>query len=513
MSQVEQFLACHPSAIQESNIDGETPLHLAADKPEYLQLLVRFADDRALNRVNSARQSPADYALYLSGNNCRAGGDELCDPQCPCTSCLDILFHADCTLPITAGYSLTLSLALVCFNYGSKRGRLKYVSALEDRRERLKNLALQHLPPSQAKEFGLMDEKVLDACAFSVARQLEDQNIAIPAALVVLEDNTSMQTTNPGAISIYQRPLDVSGADLFFDLGFRDLNTVDVNGFPPLAVYYNFQSHISASYLLWLVEHGAQLLYRLEITGAIHESHRIRGTTSAHWVLLRLGSVLLPENEVELNLYEKVAIDQLNAKVLPVNAIDECCCRCSLGGCTPFLWTLKGMLRFIGRVREYARILSEYIQHFGSHMRAQHHREAIRFVTSEALSIQHTCCPAMSSDWDRCPNYDPEDVKEIEEEHATLLEILEDLVLEFEGEIGDLLESETTDAVLAALGAFWTGYWNNRMEDILRELNGCDLSAEEKIGAARIGVKWKDEAVEEKGEGFDYWCRRIEEIQ
>ncbi|KAK7742167.1 hypothetical protein SLS62_010819 [Diatrype stigma] len=110
------------------------------------------------------------------------------------------------------------------------------------------------------------------------------------------------------------------------------------------------------------------------------------------------------------------------------------------------------------------------------------------------------------------PNYDPEDVKEIEEEQATVLEILEDLVLEFEGEIGGILERETTEAVLAALGDFWTGYWHDRMDEVLRELDGCTLLAEEKAGAERIGVKWKEEVIEEE-DNFDYWCKRIEEIK
>ncbi|RYO81223.1 hypothetical protein DL766_002503 [Monosporascus sp. MC13-8B] len=157
---------------------------------------------------------------------------------------------------------------------------------------------------------------------------------------------------------------------------------------------------------------------------------------------------------------------------------------------------------------------TEYIQHFGSDMEVQQHRESIRFITFEGLGLQHTCCDAGV---DRVAIDDPQDIQDIEEEQAALLGILEDLVQEFEAKVIGILKEGTTDTI-AALREFWTGYWCDRMEEVLKGLNGRDISHEERIGAEAIGVRWDDEssqklvAEKEDKRDINYWYRRIEEI-
>ncbi|RYP62588.1 hypothetical protein DL771_009667 [Monosporascus sp. 5C6A] len=111
--------------------------------------------------------------------------------------------------------------------------------------------------------------------------------------------------------------------------------------------------------------------------------------------------------------------------------------------------------------------------------------------------------------------YDAEEIQEIEEEQAALLETLEDLAQEFEDKVTDTLEQESTEP-LAALGEFWTGYWCNRMEEVLDDLNGATISDEERLAAERIGVRWDDEPDDESDEedrsDIKYWYRRIDEI-
>ncbi|RYP37240.1 hypothetical protein DL767_003059 [Monosporascus sp. MG133] len=160
-----------------------------------------------------------------------------------------------------------------------------------------------------------------------------------------------------------------------------------------------------------------------------------------------------------------------------------------------------------------------YIEHFGSEMKAQQHKDSIRFTTFEALNIQHTCCKPHSQDWFRGPSYDVEEIQEIEEEQAALLETLEDLAQEFEDKVTDILGQETTEP-LAALGEFWTGYWCDRMEEVLDDLNGATISDEERLAAERIGVRWDDEpdyepdeeSDEEEKRDIKYWYRLIDEI-
>ncbi|RYP43503.1 hypothetical protein DL768_009891 [Monosporascus sp. mg162] len=144
----------------------------------------------------------------------------------------------------------------------------------------------------------------------------------------------------------------------------------------------------------------------------------------------------------------------------------------------------------------------------------QHHKDLIRFTTFKALKIQHTCCKPFPGGFRR-PSYDVEEIQEIEEEQAALLEILEGLVKEFEEKVLDILEQETTET-LAALGEFWTGYWCHRMEEVLDDLNSATISDEERFAAERIGVRWDDgpdyESDEEEKRDIKYWYRRMDEI-
>ncbi|RYP66067.1 hypothetical protein DL769_006129 [Monosporascus sp. CRB-8-3] len=128
---------------------------------------------------------------------------------------------------------------------------------------------------------------------------------------------------------------------------------------------------------------------------------------------------------------------------------------------------------------------------------------------------QHTCCKEWWLRGAFAPlGYDFEEIREVEEEQAALLKILEDLVEEFEGKSMGILE-ETTET-LASLGEFWTGYWCERLENVLEDLNSATISDEERLAAERIGVRWYDKPDEgpdeEDKSDIRYWYRRIDEI-
>ncbi|RYP22652.1 hypothetical protein DL765_001502 [Monosporascus sp. GIB2] len=132
--------------------------------------------------------------------------------------------------------------------------------------------------------------------------------------------------------------------------------------------------------------------------------------------------------------------------------------------------------------------------------------------------LKHTCCDAMDEPiLHRAAIDDPQDIQDIEEEQAALLGVLEDLVQEFEAKVIGIPEEGTADTI-AALWEFWTGYWHDRMEEVLEGLYGRDISHEERIGAEAIGVRWDDEsshglvAEREDRSDINYWYRRIEEI-
>lgn len=481
---------------------GMTPFHLASDQPEYLQLLLRAADVRLLDSVNRIPCTVMHYVLDLSGTSCHAQRDELCGPPCPCTKCLELLFHTDCALSTD---SSTMSFV----QNASLHVRLKYAAEVRNRREKLKRLALQHFTYSEIDDFGLNNGNILDSQTTRVIERLQIRNVPVPTSLGV----NYPCPAEYHHVSLYQFLPRLRDAEIFFSLGFRDFNTVNGSGFSMLAAFA--EEGRSLPYLLWLSEHGAQLYHRLDYTSHTNAAQRIWGATSAHWIFGCIGRRL--SSRAHFDHDTATALDSLQLKIMPVEITDECHCSCSLGGCSPFLWMLKNMLQ---RCDEgYQRLvqkLSWYIRHHGSNMALQHHKECIRFMTFEALAIQHTCCAAGSHSY-HVPNYDDEDVGEIEEDQAYVLETLEHLVLDFEDKVTEILERESVDT-LTALAEFWTGYWCERIGEVLNELDDCEISPDEKAGAEMLGIRWENNAPVEKQipkedkSDINYWYRRINEI-
>lgn len=395
---------------------------------------------------------------------------------------------------------------------------VKHANEMKNRRETLKCLAREHLSILEIEEFRLEDENILDAHASRVIKRLQEHNVDVPAFLAVSRGGRFV-TENLRYGSIYHCVHDDVEADYFFNIGFRDMNAPNAYGFPPLATPYSFADR-QPSYILWLVEHGAQLFHRLEYTHPTKQENTIIGATSAHWVFSHIGEYLkmVCNGYVTLDSNEKRAIGQLNVQVLPVDVVDECCCKCSLSGCSPLVWMLKSMLQDTDSdLLDIAQRMYWYMYHFSSDIRMKDYREAVRFMTSDALNIQHTCCDGGQYLSHRVPKYDLEDIREIEEDQAALLETLEVLVHEFEDKITGILEQEGD--VSTGLVEFWTEYWYDRMNEVLKELDGHDISLEERTEAERIGVKWDNDISETSSEGenedrFDirYWYRRIEEI-
>ncbi|KAF5633875.1 ankyrin repeats (3 copies) domain protein [Fusarium tjaetaba] len=128
-----------------------------------------------------------------------------------------------------------------------------------------------------------------------------------------------------------------------------------------------------------------------------------------------------------------------------------------------------------------------YLEHFYCHLRPRHHYATLRYITYTALGMHHSCC----IDKDRrraCENhlYPVEDVCDYDESHK--LELLEDLLEEFNGSITSILEDPEKD--VRDLIYFWERTWVRRMVEVLDILEGDDLPEDERRGAEEIGVVW-----------------------
>jgi hypothetical protein len=522
--QVERLLNNYPATVNERNLSGQTPLHLAADKPSYLRLLMRTAGRALLEATDNADVSALIFALNLSGSVCREKTSHRICRQCECAECFMILFEeGNCAVPVPQNLQYLLKGA-------SQQCRLEYARALKLRRDELKQLALDNLPADEAAKLGLHREGVLDYFAPSAVLCLERRGVRIPAALDIERDLPS----------IYPLLDDPSDADLFFRVGFRDTN---IWGDP------FFQSMLSDGvmnddYLRWLGEHGSETLF--------DTNGNISGTPAT---FVGIAEVL---HQFSFDIYgdrersRAVWLRGLNRAALRTEMADNCQCKCSLGGCTPLIFILK-VADFHARRLEPMDIEStinywvEYVMDFSADLEAKHHLAALRYFTFKCLNIPHTCCrhKVLGGAWlseveqETDEVEDEQEVDEVEEEHAHCLALLEELLVEFEPELTAALQEsdpeEYCDSEDTGLLGFWRVTWVNRMRQVAGELCGNELSDDERRAAEEVGVVWDRPLPPEEGlldkpdlnsdrfarcricgeihKNMDYWFAKLEEIE
>ncbi|RYP92826.1 hypothetical protein DL770_000997 [Monosporascus sp. CRB-9-2] len=549
LEQVEHLVRNHPATLAERNLFGHTPLHLAADKPSCLRILVEAADARLLNQTDIPGEfgkSALETAVFLSGLRCREHTDHRMCRRCRCAECAVILLKADCALPVSTGLQGVFRLA-------SKRCKLRYIRHIKDRRDRLKQLALDNLPATEVKRLGLVSERVLDSLASRVIQLLQDRGICIPEALAVARNGPS---------SVYQALCSPWDAELFFRVGFYDTdswcnaNAAELEDIPNLVQ--------DLPYLHWLAKHGA-------ISCQLKSFASARDIFTAHFIFWGIGEDLKydwPGKYLRFHHFadygfrewplapppddRKAWIHELHAAALPANIADPCHCKCSPGGCTPLTSLLKGAAgRYIfgsedsvaedtdslddsvvedtdwpvdtiagvtSLPSELITTFTQYLMLFGGDLEVRHHIAALRYLTFTALGIPHTCCdPYCDRAWEMSRARSPEDAAEVEDEHAYELALLEELLGEFNGEIIAILQDP--DREIADLIAFWEHTWVSRMREVLDRLKSSDLGDDERRGAEEIGVVWdrpqppKVRDNPYKKDTLDHWMYELEKIE
>jgi len=201
---------------------------------------------------------------------------------------------------------------------------------------------------------------------------------------------------------------------------------------------------------------------------------------------------------------------------------DNCRCACSTQCCIPFIFLLKGVLNiwpncshsaiYLRGIRKdstelYNVFPQEILEKPGIFL------TTLRYITFLALGIRHTCCHSSCSLRMRnFEEFDEEDFEEFREEDSLLVELLEELMEEFE------TECEFPDADFID---FLEGYWKDRMEGVLMEMEESKMTDEQKRKLEDIGVKLYEEvekvprAMEEEMQekkDLSYWIKRMDEI-
>ncbi|KAI1061267.1 hypothetical protein LB506_011591, partial [Fusarium annulatum] len=295
------------------------------------------------------------------------------------------------------------------------------------------------LAVSVSEQLCLESKHVLDSDAFEVTLLLQQTGICVPEALAVVDNEWFFR-------QIYQLVDSIDDADLLFRARFRDTASwCDADDVERWAISPPPEP---LSYLRWLANHDG-IYCRLpfptveDIFGSACIFSAIGYEINNHWTRRWSKSDQSCESESGHSL---PASSTTSTTVNP----DED-------------W--------------YHEVHSE----------RWHHYATIRFITFAALEISHSCCRTYNRH--RLLEDDSDsDENGLGDDQGYKLELLEDLINEFEETMTSLLENPDTGT--DELIEFWERVWVGRMSEVLDRLEGCDLPEDEKLAPEEIGVVW-----------------------
>ncbi|ETS86658.1 hypothetical protein PFICI_00486 [Pestalotiopsis fici W106-1] len=495
---VSAILATTPSALRESNIFGQSPLHLAIHHPSCLKVLIKAngVDESLLNILDADSRSPLDRAMI----NSITGFHES----------TKILLEADCAV-----WQNDLH-----FFEATDDNWKPIIEAMLNRRERLKHLAMKVFSKEEIEACGLEENAVLDGNAATVYQLLLDKGIAVPQALIPVRPGFKARSYSMYHLIHH----DEGQLEDLWTLGFRDINMLNNESIPPLMDWRYDPS--DADYMPryeWFINHGANVEEPVRRQGRLDVE--TQSITVGHNLFRLVGTIFLSEmisvahwrgdGEILRNMKKDLESGRAVIEKLLRSTLDDACgCKCSRAGCTPFVWFLK-YLPVLGEVWEsdpwtnrlwptesqpqrLADAMLLFTETFGSIMSQCHLSEALRCLTHTALKVKHTCCeaevmrsPFMVSplDPDNRQHMSTAEKEELESEQASLIDLLDSLVAEFE--LKSQEERDGTPLWRANPAEFWIQVWAAKMDSVLTDLDGADLTREEIRAAEDVGVNWQ----------------------
>ncbi|KAK8018871.1 hypothetical protein PG991_008061 [Apiospora marii] len=508
----QSLLQKYPTSIEEVNIFGHTPLHIAASQnvlPWFPFVLEAAKAAGLLQREDSFHQTALFAALAMTGEHCHATTQTSEYIRCNCVDSMMMLRETGSVVCDSDFYLLDHHFPSV-----SLRGWGAFIAQVKVQRENLKELALHNIWAVEEHLAILQSEKVLDLHAYAVYKSLRRHGIDVPMDLVP-SDYTSIASSywisRSERKTVYDciDPFNESICELSFRMGFQDIDFSAPYGLPPLCRASEIP-HIN-----WLIQQGADIKRR--VWPADDEQLQNRGIFSAHYVLyhstpdcLDLQSYLRPYRSCR-DPQSVTVTNRVLSVSLAANLTDSCCCACSTKGCTPFLFLFKGQCgwknqRIIADMRSVADMdFHAIFDGLPTEMVRSLYLAAVRFVGFVALDLTHTCCDACAIVKWKEPyrTRDRYEVNEIQEEESGLIEVLDNMVAEFQNTIANI----SGDSALSQFQACWESYWTDRVPEILEGLGNHRMSEAERLDAELIGVLWESESGESeedtKGNPYD----------
>jgi ankyrin repeat protein len=472
---VIRILRVKPSSIRELNRRKQSPLHLACRWPRGIQLLLDAGANYLVHQADVCGSLPIAYSALFY-----------------CLDAIQLLLNAGSAFSSpgwTPNWEEVLDI-LLC----EKTIPSFLLSTFQERRRKLFELAKRTLPAEVWADLDVPTDRLLDERAAEIQRVLVDADIEIPKSISVPQARGT----------VYHGPIQsAKQADQLWDAGFKDIDSWDEFGRTPMM---NSESYFEMDYSQWLLHHGADPHREIRYIHDDNDDKRksVAGFTALHCVAYQLGlhlmRFLLPKAPPALLVVDEPSLT-FEELLVKGGWHDDCHCACSSSGCTPFTTLLKAInhenIRSCRATSEKPSELRRLVVHHlespghpasSALMRSKIVENVIRFETFEALQLSHTCCNFHTRGAYR--RYTPKDVREIHEDWEELLSKHENLVSQFCHKFQELG---------GTLMSFLKGYWQTRMEEVLREEKPLD---EESIHRLReIGVVLK-EVSEEAEEDF-----------
>lgn len=493
LEKMKFLLTNYRDTINEINLLEQTPLHLAIGHPSCVALLLRESGSKLINLPDTEGIRPMDYALFcclfstgIGENQYHGGGlNNRGDTS------LKILLDAGCMMTKTESWPRD--------SYNCKRSLcddcLQAISVhLIDRRESLKRLAANNLPCMQATALDVLSPYLLDSNATRVIQALDQWGISVPPSLQV---NGSDRQSRNGLTSAYHKLYGPVSFSTLWSLGFRDLDTPDIDGLTPLMMWCKYgRSWIddaSTGPCSWLIENGADL-WRSAPDGV---------STIGHELYSKIGQSHPSWEDFEVEDIPRRHVFEITRKLSHRNPCDSCRCACSLEGCTPFIRYLQAVFskRYINSASRFIEKLPTIMAETHTSVTKVQMRSAVRYATFEMLGIRHTCYHANSQRFH--PDRKNEELDELRQEDSFLVSLLDELVIEFEVQLEEMVQKRYVNKRVS----FWHDCWLPRIHEVLESIHSVDIEEPDKAAAEEIGIVWHKQG-SGKGkacdENFDY---------
>ncbi|KAK6841106.1 hypothetical protein PG987_001966 [Apiospora arundinis] len=308
LDRVKYLLDNFPETLNERNLLGHTPLHLAVSEPDCLLLLLGAIprSSEILNLLDNNFHSPLKTALYYSNR------EWIKSPLYESSRSVSILLEADCAVSNPNHYDIWRIPNHIM---------LQFASHLADRRSRLKDFAIQFNSVIEGETVALNSIGILDGQAEGVECVLAKHGHVVPTPLRTQPTLPRQYLTTDiywkgheirqSYYSVYTEIDSTDYADIFWNLGFRDLHSYHPSKLvSPLAVCVTeYPSSNIIAYENWLLDHGANPLQPFPMLNPSLSCQETRVIPSEDIVPPDDVVFIQEEERVILSLLESLLID------------------------------------------------------------------------------------------------------------------------------------------------------------------------------------------------------------